>query len=150
MSRCCTLYQSKNYSDGSYISKSYVWSSLLVHKTRLGLIFMAIISKNYENGPNYPLKWSPVTPVGCYTNVKTVEISFWKPRSQKVNHYFWMIDVGSLKSLSRLKMKISSKMSPEDDLGDPQVNAVKLWKSSKSVKMMSGECIMVVFDCFYS
>ena len=40
-------------------------------------------------------------------------------------------------------------MSPKYDPADPPVNAVKIWKSLKSVEMMSVECIMVVFDGFY-
>ena len=47
-------------------------------------------------------------------------------------------------------MIIFSKMSPQNDPLDPPVNAVKIWKLLKSVKMMSFECIMVKFDGFYS
>ena len=60
-----------------------------------------------------------------------------------------MMVLGPLKSLSLLEMKIFSKMRPENDPGDPPVIAVKLWKSLKSIEMMSVECIMVVFNGFY-
>ena len=58
-----------------------------------------------------------------------------------------MIDLGSLKSLSWLEITIFSKMSPDID---PAVNARKILESLKSVEMMSVECIMDVFDGFYS
>ena len=35
--------------NGSYISKSYVWSSLLVHKSRLELIVFVDIRKKVQN-----------------------------------------------------------------------------------------------------
>ena len=41
-------------------------------------------------------------------------------------------------------------MRHKNDPADPSVNAVKIGKSLKSVEMMSLECIMVVFDGFYS
>ena len=41
-------------------------------------------------------------------------------------------------------------MSPENDPWGPPVNAVKFWKSLKSIEMMSVEFIMVKYDGFCS
>ena len=59
-----------------------------------------------------------------------------------------MIGVGQLKSLSWLKMMISSKTSTTKIQSDSPVNPMKFQKLLKSFEMMPVECIMVVFDGF--
>ena len=50
--------------------------ALLVHKSRLGLIILSIITKNRENRPNHPKKWSQVTPRCLLNQSKTIQMVF--------------------------------------------------------------------------
>ena len=70
----CLINHSKTIQTVFRFPKSYLWSTSLVYKSRLELIILTIITKNYENRPNYHRKWSLVTLCCLLTQSKTIQI----------------------------------------------------------------------------